>query len=99
MSQHISDKDRPDEAFTTDRAVRSGRANAASGRIMVTVPGDHFGPIPPEADPRGQVCRRSFTKCISRHETAVQATQCQVIVLAQNWHTPSKECSELTQMS
>ncbi|KAK9846356.1 hypothetical protein WJX81_002222 [Elliptochloris bilobata] len=49
----INDKDRPDEAFTTDRAVRAGRANAASGRIMVTVPGDHFGPIPPEADPRG----------------------------------------------
>ena len=54
--QKVSDKDRPDEAFTTDRAVRAGRANAASGRIMVTVPGDHFGPIPPEADPRGQVC-------------------------------------------
>jgi len=35
--------------------VRAGRANAASGRIMVTVPGDHFGPIPPEADPRGLV--------------------------------------------
>ncbi|CAL5219145.1 g922 [Coccomyxa viridis] len=50
----VSDKDRPDEAFTTDRAVRAGRANAASGRIMVTIPGDHFGPIPPEADPRGQ---------------------------------------------
>jgi hypothetical protein len=29
---------RPDEAFTTDRAVRSGRANAASGRIMVSAP-------------------------------------------------------------
>ena len=55
--QKVSDKDRPDEAFTTDRAVRAGRANAASGRIMVTVPGDHFGPIPPEADPRGQVGR------------------------------------------
>ncbi len=54
--QKVSDKDRPDEAFTTDRAVRAGRANAASGRIMVTIPGDHFGPIPPEADPRGQVC-------------------------------------------
>ena len=53
--QRIHDKDRPDEAFTTDRAVRAGRANAASGRIMVTVPGDHFGPIPPEADPRGLV--------------------------------------------
>lgn len=54
-AQHIAQADRPDEAFTTDRAVRAGRANAASGRIMVTVPGDHFGPIPPEADPRGQV--------------------------------------------
>jgi hypothetical protein len=35
--------------------VRSGRANAASGRIMVTTPQDHFGPIPPEHDPRGTV--------------------------------------------
>lgn len=51
--QRIANADRPDEAFTTDRAVRSGRANAASGRIMVTTPQDHFGPIPPEHDPRG----------------------------------------------
>ena len=91
----INNDDRPDEAFTTERAVRAGRANAASGerhearhpmgarraargccqalhvpavqrglvlaakppratgRIMVNVPNDHFGPIPPEADPRG----------------------------------------------
>ncbi|KDD73129.1 YDG/SRA domain-containing protein, partial [Helicosporidium sp. ATCC 50920] len=55
--ERINDSDRPDEAFTTDRAVRAGRANAASGRIMVTVPNDHFGPIPPEADPRGQGIR------------------------------------------
>lgn len=27
---------RPDEAFTTERAVRAGRANASSGRIQVT---------------------------------------------------------------
>ncbi|KAL0024465.1 hypothetical protein WJX77_007093 [Trebouxia sp. C0004] len=51
--ERVRDKDRPDEAFTTARAVRAGRANAASGRIMVTVSNDHFGPIPPEADPRG----------------------------------------------
>ncbi|KFM29258.1 E3 ubiquitin-protein ligase ORTHRUS 2 [Auxenochlorella protothecoides] len=51
--ERINDADRPDEAFTTDRAVRAGRANAASGRIMVTVPNDHFGPIPASADPRG----------------------------------------------
>eukprot|EP00899_Mesostigma_viride_P009318 jgi/Mesvir1/18388/Mv14270-RA.3 len=42
---------RPEKAFTTDRAVRAGKANAASGRIMVTVTSDHFGPIGPEADP------------------------------------------------
>ena len=55
LVQRVSEKDRPNEAFTTDRAVRAGRANASSGRIMVNVPGDHFGPIPPEADPRGTV--------------------------------------------
>jgi E3 ubiquitin-protein ligase UHRF1 len=49
----INNDDRPDEAFTTERAQRAGLANAASGRIMVKVPNDHFGPIPPEADPRG----------------------------------------------
>lgn len=52
-SHRLRDLPRPDEAFVTDRAVRSGRANAASGRIMVRVPSDHFGPIPPSADPRG----------------------------------------------
>lgn len=49
----INNDDRPDEAFTTERAQRAGMANAASGRIMVNVPGDHFGPIPASADPRG----------------------------------------------
>jgi hypothetical protein len=49
--ERINNADRPDEAFTTERAQRAGRANAASGRIMVTVPNDHFGPILPEHDP------------------------------------------------
>ncbi|KAL4443565.1 hypothetical protein ABPG75_011302 [Micractinium tetrahymenae] len=49
----INNDDRPDKAFTTERAQRAGRANAASGRIMVNIPNDHFGPIPAEADPRG----------------------------------------------
>jgi E3 ubiquitin-protein ligase UHRF1 len=49
----MNNDDRPDEAFTTERAQRAGRANAASGRIMVNVPNDHFGPIPAECDPRG----------------------------------------------
>lgn len=57
--QRIHDKDRPDEAFTTERAQRAGRANAASGRIMVTIPGDWFGPIPAEHDPRGQATTSS----------------------------------------
>ena len=88
--QKVSDKDRPDEAFTTDRAVRAGRANAASGRIMVTIPGDHFGPIPPEADPRGQVCTampgrslctawcaEAMTCCLrQRHIREVAASRC-----------------------
>jgi len=47
----IANDQRPDEAFTTERAVRAGKANAASGRIFVTIPLDHFGPITAEYDP------------------------------------------------
>lgn len=47
----IANAERPDEAFTTERAVKSGKANAASGRIFVTIPADHFGPITAEYDP------------------------------------------------
>jgi E3 ubiquitin-protein ligase UHRF1 len=50
-AQMLRNEDRPDEAYTTERAQRTGRANAASGRIMVTVPSDAFGPIGPEHDP------------------------------------------------
>lgn len=46
----LHNQDRPDKAFTTERARRAGMANAASGRIFVTVPKDHFGPIPAEHD-------------------------------------------------
>lgn len=42
---------RPDTAFSTERAKRSGKANAASGRIMVTTSNEHFGPILAEHDP------------------------------------------------
>ncbi|KAJ6713667.1 E3 UBIQUITIN-PROTEIN LIGASE UHRF-RELATED [Salix viminalis] len=42
---------RPDKAYTTERAKRAGKANACSGKIFVTVPPDHFGPIPAENDP------------------------------------------------
>ncbi|KAG6390721.1 hypothetical protein SASPL_148465 [Salvia splendens] len=48
---YLHDQDRPDAAFTTERAQRAGMANAASGRIFVTLPKDHFGPIPAENEP------------------------------------------------
>lgn len=48
---HIRNQDRPDKAFTTERAKKPGNANAASGRIFVTTAQDHFGPITAEYDP------------------------------------------------
>lgn len=47
----VDDQERPDKAFTTDRAKKNGNANAKSGRIFVTIPGDHLGPILAENDP------------------------------------------------
>ncbi|RDX75256.1 E3 ubiquitin-protein ligase ORTHRUS 2, partial [Mucuna pruriens] len=47
----VHNQDRPDTAFTTERAKKPGKANACSGKIFVTVPPDHFGPIPAENDP------------------------------------------------
>lgn len=51
VSHFVHNQYRPDKAYTTDRAKRNGMANAASGRIFVTTPSDHFGPIPAENDP------------------------------------------------
>ena len=52
---YIQNRDRPDKCFTTERAKKPGKSNAASGKIFVTVPPDHFGPIAAENDPvRGQ---------------------------------------------
>lgn len=42
---YIRNNDRPDKAFTTERAKRAGKANASSGQIFVTIAPDHFGPI------------------------------------------------------
>ncbi|GAV82875.1 YDG_SRA domain-containing protein/zf-C3HC4_2 domain-containing protein [Cephalotus follicularis] len=47
----VHNQDRPDKAYTTERAQKSGKANACSGKIFVTVPPDHFGPILAENDP------------------------------------------------
>ncbi|WJX72090.1 RING-type E3 ubiquitin transferase [Trifolium repens] len=43
--------DRPNTAFTTERAKKAGKANACCGKIFVTIPSDHFGPILAEHDP------------------------------------------------
>lgn len=51
ISHFVHNQYRPDKAYTTDRAKRNGMANAASGRIFVTTPSDHFGPITAENDP------------------------------------------------
>ncbi|XP_050375965.1 E3 ubiquitin-protein ligase ORTHRUS 2-like [Argentina anserina] len=47
----VRNEDRPDKAFTTERAQNRGKSNAASGKIFVTIPADHFGPISAEYDP------------------------------------------------
>ncbi|XP_057962031.1 E3 ubiquitin-protein ligase ORTHRUS 2-like [Malania oleifera] len=48
---HVVNQNRPDKAYTTERAKKPGKANACSGKIFVTVPPDHFGPILAENDP------------------------------------------------
>ncbi|CAK7336040.1 unnamed protein product [Dovyalis caffra] len=47
----VHNQNRPDKAYTTERAKKAGKANACSGKIFVTVPPDHFGPILAENDP------------------------------------------------
>ncbi|GAB2272016.1 hypothetical protein Dimus_006840 [Dionaea muscipula] len=49
--QFVHNDELPDKAFTTERAKKSGKANAKSGRIFVTIPNDHLGPILAENDP------------------------------------------------
>ncbi|GMH03471.1 hypothetical protein Nepgr_005310 [Nepenthes gracilis] len=49
--QFVHNEELPDKAFTTERAKKAGKANAKSGRIFVTIPNDHLGPITAENDP------------------------------------------------
>ncbi|XP_015577714.1 E3 ubiquitin-protein ligase ORTHRUS 2 isoform X1 [Ricinus communis] len=49
--QAVQKQDRPDQAYTTEGAKKEGMADAASGKIFVTVPQDHFGPNLAEHDP------------------------------------------------
>lgn len=48
---YVHNEDLPDKAFTTERAKKAGKSNAKSGRIFVTIPKDHLGPITAEYDP------------------------------------------------
>ncbi|MCL7030126.1 hypothetical protein MKW94_010834, partial [Papaver nudicaule] len=50
--QHfVHNQNKPDKAYTTGRAKKTGNANASSGNIFVTTAPDHFGPILAENDP------------------------------------------------
>ncbi|KAL6186243.1 hypothetical protein ACLB2K_042364 [Fragaria x ananassa] len=51
MVHYLHNQDRPDRAFRTERAKKAGNANASAGRVFVTVPKDHLGPITAEHDP------------------------------------------------
>ncbi|KAL4570065.1 hypothetical protein LXL04_025715 [Taraxacum kok-saghyz] len=47
----VLNQNKPDKAYTTERAKKTGKANACSGKIFVTVAPDHFGPITAANDP------------------------------------------------
>ncbi|OMO52339.1 Zinc finger, RING-type [Corchorus olitorius] len=49
-TDYVRNEDKPDEAYTTERAKKGGMANAKSGKIFVNVKNDHFGPILAEHD-------------------------------------------------
>lgn len=49
--QYVNNQSKPDKAYTTERAKKSGKAYACSWKIFVTVPNDHFGPILADNDP------------------------------------------------
>ncbi|KAI3891127.1 hypothetical protein MKW98_007432 [Papaver atlanticum] len=45
--EYVRNQNKPDLAYTIEWAKKSRKANACSGKIFVTVPQDHFGPIRP----------------------------------------------------
>ncbi|KAL2509259.1 Transposase associated domain-containing protein [Forsythia ovata] len=51
VNHFVHNQDQPNKSYTTERAKKSGKANACSGKIFVTVPLDHFGLITAEHDP------------------------------------------------
>ncbi|CAD6226091.1 unnamed protein product [Miscanthus lutarioriparius] len=65
---YIKNVDKPDRAYTTERAKRAGKANASSSKIFVTTAQDHFGPILPEHDPIRETGVRVGEKWTDRFE-------------------------------
>ncbi|KAI3994518.1 hypothetical protein MKX01_012775 [Papaver californicum] len=51
VHEYVHNQNKPEKAHTTERAKRSGKANACSGKILATVSLDHFGPILADNDP------------------------------------------------
>ncbi|KAL2509166.1 E3 ubiquitin-protein ligase [Forsythia ovata] len=51
VNHFVHNQDQPNRSYTTERAKKSGKANACSGKIFVTVPLNHFGLIIAEHDP------------------------------------------------
>ncbi|MCL7043814.1 hypothetical protein MKW94_009921 [Papaver nudicaule] len=50
--QHfVHNQNKPDKAYTTKRAKKTGKANASSVQMFVTTAPDHFGPILAGSDP------------------------------------------------
>lgn len=47
----VHSQNRPDKACSTVRAKKAAKENACTGKIFVTVPQDHFGPISADNDP------------------------------------------------
>lgn len=56
------------QAYTTERAKKNGLANASSGKVFVTSPGDHFGPITAFHDPVNRTGVRVGSEWGSRME-------------------------------
>jgi E3 ubiquitin-protein ligase UHRF1 len=51
VSRIVHDDQLPDTCYKTEITKKSGKANVVGGKIFVTIPIDHFGPIIAENDP------------------------------------------------
>ncbi|MCL7035924.1 hypothetical protein MKW94_004732, partial [Papaver nudicaule] len=51
LQHFVHNQNKPDKAYMAERAKKTGKSNACSGKTFVTTPPDHFGPILAENDP------------------------------------------------